>query len=215
MTKLNVEHDFAEFADNLEPVTLRRRGSTQQIIVETAYRHQGVTQEMEPTGGAVLQTDAVWHLRFPTGEVAPQLGDVVIDQHENRWTILQTEELSQLGRWKCAARELRIAYGCHDRVDIERAVWGDQGNGPEIIDWSYVCMALPVKIQLDEMILDTSTTPPTKQLLFDVFLSESIALEPDDRLTAEDGTSYRLQSLQQAERIDALSIARAVREEVA
>ncbi len=215
MTKLNVEYDFAEFADNLESVTFRRRGSTQETVVETAIRHRGVTQEMEPSNGAVLQADAVWHLQLSTGEVAPQLGDVVIDQHKNRWTILQTEELTMLGRWKCASRELRIAFGCHDRVDIERPVWGDIGNGPEIIDWSYVCMALPVKIQLDEMILDTSTTPPTKQLLFDVFLSETIALEPDDRLTNEDGTSYRLQSLQQAERIDALPIAKVVREEVA
>jgi len=62
------------------------------------------------------------------------------------------------------------------------------------------------------MLLDTSTNPPTKQLLYEIILSESIALEPDDRFTAEDGASYRLQSLQQAERIDALPIARVVRE---
>ncbi len=215
MTKLNLKDDFAEFADNLESIVLRRRDSTNELQVETTFRHQVATREMEPSGGTVLQTDMVWHLQLPAGEMAPQLGDVVIDQQENRWTILQIEELAMLGRWKCATRELRIAYGCCDLIDITRPVWDDIGSGPEIVDWPEICAALPVSIQLDEMILDSSTTPPTKQLIYQIVLSESIALEPDDRLTAEDGTNYRLQSLQQAERIDTLPIAKVVLEVLA
>lgn len=213
MVKLNLEGDFAEFVDNLEPVTLRRKDSTKELVVEAAYRHQVETQESELSGGAVLKADAVWHLQLPSDAVAPQIGDVVIDQQENRWTLLEIQQLTMLGRWKCDSRELRIAYSCHDRVEIDRAVWGDLGAGPVIVDWTSICATLPVSIQLDEMILDTSTTPPTKQLLYRIILSESIALEPDDRLTAEDGTSYRLQTLRQAERIDALPIAMALREE--
>ena len=213
MTEINLEEDFAMFADNLETVVLRRRGSAKELVVEAAYRHEVATQETEPSGGAALQADSVWHLQLPANEAALQIGDTVIDAQKNHWTLLETQQLALLGRWKCVTRDLRIAYDCHDRVDIQRPVWGDIGNGPEIADWTEVCVALPVSIQLDEMILDTSTTPPTKQLLFDIILSESIALEPDDRLTAEDGTSYRMQSLQQADRIDALPIASVVREE--
>ncbi len=213
-TKPNLLEDFAEFIDNLELVTLRRKDSTKELLVKTAYRQVAATQEMEPSGGSVLQADAVWQIQLPADAMVPQLGDVVIDQHKNRWTILRTEELVRLGRWKCTTRELRIAYDCHERVDIERPVWGDLGSGPVIVDWTEICAALPVSIQLDEMTLDTSTTPPTKQLLFKILLSESIALEPDDRLTAEDGVSYRLESLQHAKHINALPIASALREEV-
>ena len=63
------------------------------------------------------------------------------------------------------------------------------------------------------MISDTSTNPPTQQMLFEIILSESIPLEPDDRFIADDGTSYRLLSLQQADRIDTLPVASVVQEE--
>ena len=219
MTTFHAEEDFAVLVDNLEEITVRRQGSTKAVIVTQAYRHRAETEEAEPSGGATLQTDAVWHLQLPTNESGVQLGevqlgDVVIDKHKQRWTVLEVQQLSKLGRCKCVTRELRIAHGCNDRVDIERPVWDDLGNGPEIVDWTYVCMALPVKIQIDEMIFETSTTPPIRRVFFDIILSKSIAMEPGDRLTAEDGISYQLQSLHQAERIDALPIARAVREEV-
>lgn len=215
MTKIDLENDFNEIVDNLEVVTLRRRDSSKEFVVETAYRQQVQTQESEPSSGDALQTRAVWHLQLPTSDLAPHIGDVVIDLHSNRWTILETEQLALLGRWKCTVRELRLAYGCHDRVDIERPIWGDNGSGPEIVSWTKICVALPVKIQLDEMLLDTSTDPPTKQLFYDIILSESIALEPNDRFSSENGNSYRLQSLQQSDRIDALPIAHALREESA
>jgi len=133
MSKNNWKNDFAEFVDNLETVALRRRNSTKELVVETAYRHQTGAQEAVPSGGAALQVDTLWHLQLPSGETDPQIGDIVIDQQANRWTILETELLAMLGRWKCASRELRIAYGCHDRVDIERPIWGDNGSGPEIV----------------------------------------------------------------------------------
>ena len=214
MTTLDITNDFSLFTDHLAPVTLHHHGSTRKVTVETACREFGTTREAAPSEGAVLQTDATWPMQLPPGEAAPRVGDVAVDQQKNRWTILEVKHLAALGRWKCATRELRLAHGCEELVDVERAVWDDLGSGPEIVDWVYVCHALPAKIQLAELLLDTSTDPPTKQLLFDIILSESLPLEPDDRFTAEDGATYRLQSLEQANRIDALPIAHAVREEM-
>ncbi len=207
MVKLNLADDFSLLVDQLESITLQRRDSTNETAVEKAWRHLPKTRETTPSGGGALQADAVWHLQLSAGETIPQLGDVVVDQQDNRWTILETQELAKLGRWKCTTRELRLVYGCRDLVDIDRPVWGDNGSGPEIVDWAPICAALPVSIRLDEMILDTSTVPPSKELLYEIVLSESVAIEPDDRLVAEDGKSYRLQSLRKAERIDALPIA--------
>lgn len=203
--------EFAEWADGLENVTLRRRDSGETVAITVALRRNVFGQEAEPSAGAALQTDSVWHLQFPTGESPPELGDVVIDSRDHHWTIQQTEELPLLGRWKCTTRELRVAFGCVDRVDVQRAVWGDLGNGPEIVSWSYVYTALPVKIQPEETLVSDTSNTPTSTLRFHIILGEAFPLEADDRFVAADGAIYRLESLQQAGRIDVLPIAKVVR----
>ena len=157
--ELDPSSEFVQWADGLENVTLRRRDSGETVAITVALRRDVVAQEAEPSGGAALQTDAVWHLQLPAGESPPELGDIVIDTRDHHWTIQQTEELPLLGRWKCPARELRVAFGCVDHVDVQRAVWDDLGSGPEIVGWSYVYTALPVKIQPAEtLVSDTSIT---------------------------------------------------------
>ena len=210
--KIDFSNDLAQIANQLETVTLRRADSTQQWTVVGALGRRGATQESEPSGGTVLKDDAVWHLPIEQSGVQPRLGDIVIDQQGNRWTILEAQHLTQLGRWKCTTRELRIAHGCHDLVDVDRPVWGDLGAGPVIVAWTRICSALPVKIQPDKLTMDASTTPPTKHLAYRIVLSESIPLEPDDRLTATEGTSFRVKSVQQANRIDVLPVAQVLRE---
>lgn len=207
MIEMDLSKDFA-CLDQLQPVTLRRRGSTQQVPIAQAFRLESQATEVQGTAKA----DAVWHLVLPNEEPAPQPGDVVIDGESNRWTVLAVEELQALGRCKCHTRDLTLAFGCHQLVDVTRPVWGDNGSGPEIVDWAQVCQSLPVNIQLDEMVLDTTTTPPTQNLYFNIILSESIDLRPDDRLTADDGISFRVQAYEQADRIDVLPVARTLQE---
>ncbi len=209
--ELDPSGEFAQWADGLENVTLRRRDSGETVAITVALRRDVVAQEAELSGGAALQTDEVWHLQLPAGESPPELGDVVIDARDHHWTIQQTEELPLLGRWKCAARELRVAFGCVDHVDVQRAVWDDLGNGPEIVGWSYVYTALPVKIQPEETLVSDTSIAPTSTLRFHIILGEAFPLEPDDRFVAADGAIYRLESIEQADRIDVLPIAKVVR----
>ena len=209
--QLEPSNEFAQWADGLENVTLRRRDSGETVAIAVALRRDVLAQEAEPSGGAAGQSDAVWHLQTPAGEAPPELGDVVIDAGDRHWTIQQIEELTLLGRWKCAARELRVAFGCVDRVDVQRAVWNDIGNGPEIVSWSYVYTALPVRIQPDETVVSDTSNAPTSTLRFQIILGEPFPLQPDDRFVDVDGSIYRLESLQQADRIDVLPIARVVR----
>ncbi|MCH7752990.1 MAG: hypothetical protein IH898_12675 [Planctomycetes bacterium] len=209
--ELDPSGEFAQWADGLENVTLRRRDSGETVAITVALRRDVVAQEAQPSGGAALQTDAVWHLQLPAGESPPELGDVVIDTSDHHWTIQQTEELPLLRRWKCAARELRVAFGCVDRVDVQRAVWDDLGSGPEIVGWSYVYTALPVKIQSEKTLVSDTSIAPTSTLHFHIILGEAFSLEPDDRFVAADGAIYRLESIEQADRIDVLPIAKVVR----
>ena len=209
--ELDPSSEFAQWADGLENVTLRRRDSGETVAITVALRRDVVAQEAEPSGGAALQTDAVWHLQLPAGESPPELGDIVIDARDYHWTIQQTEELPLLGRWKCSARELRVAFGCVDHVDVQRAVWDDLGSGPEIVGWSYVYTALPVKIQPEETLVSDTSITPTSTLRFHIILGEAFPLQPDDRFVAADGAIYRLESIEQADRIDVLPIAKVVR----
>jgi hypothetical protein len=205
---MDIATDFAQVVDGLEEVTLRRRDSHAIVSVLTARRQHVRTLEAEPSQGAVVEANAAWHLVLAEG-VAPHVGDVVLDAGDHRWTILEVEELPQLGRWKCVTRELRIAYGCGERVDVERAVWSD-GETPEIVGYTYVATALPVRIQPVEVSVDDEQTG---QATFRIILGESLALEPRDRFVGGDGTIYVLQSYQQAERIDVLPVAVVVRVE--
>ncbi len=210
---INAGSDFAQLIDGLESVDLRRRHSPETVTINAARRHEAISREANPSDGLVQQADAVWHLQMPVGESAPKIGDVVLDGNEGRWTILERQELSLLGRWRCETRDLSVAYGCQDRVDVERTVWGDLGGGPEIVDWVYAFTALPVKIQPDEIVVDNSLDPPATKSFFQIILSESILLQPDDRFVAEDGTVYLLQSYEGAERIDRLPVAKVLRKE--
>lgn len=214
MTELDLTSDFDLLSDHLESVTLRRRGSASETRIESAYRQRTTTQQAEPGDAVASQSDATWHLQAVTNEDAPQVGDIIIDQHRNHWTVLEIQHLHLLGRWRCETRELRLAYGCHQRVDVQRAVWGDIGSGPEITDWKDVYAAVPVSIRLVEMRLNSATSPPLKEMIYEIILSESLDLEPNDRLIDDRGNVYRLESHSQAEDIGSLPVARAVLEEL-
>ena len=210
-TDINAEADFLTLFEGVESVSLHRRQSLDVVSISTAGKQNCTSREASPSDGFVQQADAVWHLVMPPGEIPPQIGDVVLDSTGGRWTVLETEELPLLDRWRCETRDLSVAHGCLDRVDVERAVWGDLGSGPEIVDWRYAFTALPVRIQPDRVVVDDSVTPSVTKEFFQILLGESILLEPDDRLVAADGTVYLLQSYEGAERIDRLPLANVLR----
>jgi len=98
-----------------------------------------------------------------------------------------------------------------DRVDVQRAVWADLGNGLEIVGWSYVYTALPVKVQPEKTLVSDTSSMPTSILRFHIILGEAFPMESDDRFVETDGAIYRLEALEQADRIDVLPIAKVVR----
>jgi hypothetical protein len=209
--ELDVKEDFALVCDGLEAASLRRKdGATVTLVA--ALRTSHVSQEAAPSGGFALQADATWRVQLPDGELAPAVGETIIDDAGRRWTILELKELRVLGAWECQTRDLRVAFGCLDRVDIERPVWEEGESGREIAGWNYVLTAVPVRIQPEEIVVDDSTEPPSGEARYRVIFDEQVALEPHDRLVAGDGAVYRVERFEQAERIDALPVATVVRD---
>lgn len=203
--------DMTDAIDGVEAVTLKRSETGEMTSVSSALCRSRSVSEAEPSGGFAQQADAEWYLQVPTDESAPDLGDVVFDSQGNHWTILATERQSLLGRWKCSTRNLRVALGCDDYVDVQRADWDDLGEGPVIVGWNDVYTALPVRIQPDEKKLNDTSDAPVATERYTIVLGEAFPIESDDRFVGMDGSVYRLESLQQADRIDKLPIATVVR----
>lgn len=204
--ELDVVNDFDAMVDGLAEVMLRRRGNTTTVEGITARWRSAEHREAEPSAGVAVEADAVWELVF-MDDAEPHVGDVVIDGEDRQWTVLVAEHLPLLSRWRCETRELRIAYGCGERIDVERPVWSE-AETPEIVGWNYVATALPVRIQPWEVSAEESTAGEATHR---IILGESLALKPNDRFVAADGTVYHLRSYLQAERIDALPVAMVVR----
>ncbi|MEQ8211968.1 MAG: hypothetical protein RH917_19375 [Lacipirellulaceae bacterium] len=213
MIDLNLEVDFAVVVDYLEPVTLVRPNSTEPTAIVSARRYSKVTSEAQPSGGAVTAADARWQFVLPEAAASPACADALVDGLGHRWTILSLKRLDTVGLWECETRELRVAYGLSDRVDVERAVWVDNGGELEIESWNYVATAIPVRIQPVETIVDRTATPPTSTTRLEVIFGGSLELEPEDRLVGEDGTIFWIERVDQAERIDVLPVVTVVREE--
>ena len=57
-------------------------------------------------------------------------------------------------------------------------------------------------------VIDDTTVTPTSTLRFTLILGEAFPLQSDDRFVATDGAIYRLESIEQTDRIDMLPIAR-------
>ena len=203
--------DLIDGVDGLESIALRRRESGASISVSAAWRRDVVMTEAEPSGGASLQVDATWYLQLPTNEASPQPGDVVVDANQSHWTILAIEDQSVLGRYKCSTRELRVSFGCDDYVDVQRAQWNDLGEGPVIVGWADVYTAMPVRIQPGKTEVSDISNAPTSIDRFTIILGEPFPVESDDRFVGTDGAVYRLESLEQQQRIDKLPIAKVVR----
>jgi hypothetical protein len=204
--ELNASGDFALMCDGLEAASLRRAGGD-VLPLTAALRVSHREVEAEPSGGAVVRADAVWRVQLPADEPPPRLGEAIVDAAGGRWTILSISEWRELYVWECATRELRIAYGCNDRIDVERPAWEDGEEGPVITGWNYVQTAIPVRIQPDAIVLDESVDPPRGVARWKIILGEQIPLKADDRLTTADGAIYRVLRYEQAERIDALPVA--------
>ena len=211
--ELDVTTDMELLVDGTENITLQHRHSLQKLAISSARRQRQITQEATPSAGDAQQTDCTWHFSLLPSEAAPQLGDVLIDGKAMHWTILEVRELTSLGRWKCQTRNLAVAFGCEDRVDIQRPVWEDLGSGPEIVRWIDVGTSLPVKIQPISLVPDNNVAPTTAEQTYRIILSETLDLEPGDRFVGETGETYTLQSYIQTERLEVLPIAEVVRDE--
>jgi hypothetical protein len=128
----NLQYDFTQIADGAESVTLLRRGSTpgesgtviahalrQAISIgETTFGNRSEIRKHADSDAHAQAADVSWHLPLEELLMPPQLGDVILDEADCRWTILQVDCATLGSRWKCFTRALAIAHGLDDTISI-------------------------------------------------------------------------------------------------
>lgn len=212
-TDLDAKGDFALLAEDRTRVVLCRRGG-EETPIDGAVRFPAALRELsadqrgvktgdghyKPSFGQVVAGDAVWHLPQPAGIAAPRLGDVLRDARGERWTILGVESLDRTGRWRCLARNLAVAAGLDDYVDIERF---DPAGG-ESGAWRTWRTGVRARIQPSSAkVLVRQQTRSTVQR-FRIFLEEDLPIDHRHRIRGAGGRRYTVVAYQAAERIGEL-----------
>lgn len=102
----NAADDFSDALDGLEPVTLRRAGTLDEVPIAAAWRFSQVQTAAEAGSGFTFQTDCVWQFEWDDAEDPPLVGDDILGGEGHEWTILEVERLRAETRWRCVTREL-------------------------------------------------------------------------------------------------------------
>lgn len=196
----NTAGDFSSVVDTLEPLILVRRTSADEVAIPHAWRFADQTAESDTAGGWVGRHDAVWQFEWDDGEPLPELGDRLVDQHGESWTIRVMERHQGSSRWRIGARNLAIAYGLDRLIAIEQGVWEEGEEEPELVGWQTLYPALRARVQPYQVNVEGEGSVAT----FHVLLEESIPLDHRHRIVDAEGNHYRVVRYERAERIDVL-----------
>lgn len=200
----NVGDDFAEVVDNLTQVTLVRRDGSPVVEVPHALRRVVKTREAQRSAGHYMVNDAVWHLSRAELSEPPCLGDRILDVAGRAWTILEVQSVSQGTRWRCATRNLVIACGLDQTIEIEQATYTKTSSGEMELVWQTWRTGLAARIQPRMAKVNQQQGRLATTRRFTVFLAEDVPVSHAHRIRGPHGAVYRILASRRAERIDAL-----------
>lgn len=220
----DASNDLAAIADGAETVTLLRRGSesgdTGSVIAhalrramtagEAAIVNRGDIHKQVASGGQHMAVDLVWHLPMAELTDAPALGDWILDSAGHRWTILEVKRTTLSGRWRCAARNVAIAYRLDDTISVlKRSEFGSCGPSEPV--WRTWRTGIRARVQpIDSKIVSTADVPYTVHR-YRVFVEEELVLDHTCCLRGPDGILYNVTAAIGADRIGELQVLEAER----
>jgi hypothetical protein len=202
--------DLALAADGLEPVTFRRRGAAQGILLPAALRRLLTRAEIAASGGAALFGDLAWYLPVTPLAAPPAPGDLLVDAHGARWTILALQASALGGPLRCLTRNLALAARLDSLVTIQRAEFAPGASGAAEPRWRDEYSGVPARLapldnsaQLDHALWGTLRR-------FRLTLADDLPLDVDRRILAPDGALYHVVRAGDRQQIDQLPWAEVV-----
>ena len=196
--------DLADVADGLVEVTVTRPRSSFSAQVTGALRRAINTRQLEQSGGRYTAGDATWYLPASQLTSQPRLGDVIVEGDDQRWTVLEVRKTAGDNTWRCVCRNLAVAEGLNEYIDIEKATYAKSDGGAHEPTWRVYRAGLRARIQpLRQEVKDDRQRRVTAAT-FKVFVAGDVDVDHTYRIKGPDGTIYRVTGCRKAERIDAL-----------
>jgi hypothetical protein len=196
--------DFPAIADGLRPVTLVRPGTDLSIEVPDALRRAVLRRDTLDSDGRYTASDFVWHLPARSLTESPRAGDILVDDSGSPWTILGARPATFGSRWHCVCRNLIVAHGLSETVDIQKAAIAKTDAGAEQLSWQPWLTDLAARIQPHETTLKPSEERTETVNLFRIYLLEDVEIDATCRVRASDGTTYRILGSRRRSRLDEL-----------
>jgi len=184
------QDDFARVTDGLVAVTVLRPGGPTATAVAHALRHPIRPLAAGGSSPPDAAADAVWHLPVSELPDPPRPGDVILDPEARRWTVLRVRPAGPDGRWRCAARDLVLAYGLVEYVDIEKATYAKSAGGADVASWQVWRTGLPARVQPAEVEVKEEGLNRLAAARFTILLGDDVPLDHAHRIKGPDGTLY-------------------------
>lgn len=204
MSSFNPRDDLARVADGLQPATLLRRRGAGSVTLAAALPRSVRTEEAAASNGCYSRSDRVWYLPAAALDRPPQPGEVIVDAEGGHWTILQVGHATLNAVWRCLTRNLAIAHGLDQHVDIERATFSKSAAGEERPTWHTWKTGIPARIQPAIARQQTNPHQQTTVMRCMIYLADDAPLDHTCRIRAPDGARYRVLAVRKPQRIDAL-----------
>lgn len=203
--------DFAQVADALEPVTLRRSDGSGASSLAGALRRAVTTREAAASDGKYTSSDVRWHLPADELSAPPRLGDQIVDASGESWTILETQLATCGSRWQCTTRNLALAGGLNTYITILREVAAKGPSGAVEATWAPVANLVRARIQELSAVRNEQHGRQSGTVRAKIYLAEQILVDNGNRVQAADGTVYEVTGYELADSISSLFTINALR----
>ncbi len=211
-------NDLTTVIDGLETVTLLRRGSgtgAAGTIIAHALRramtaaeativNRGDVHKNVAGGGRHVASELTWHLPVAELPETPQLGDFLLDGDGQRWTVLEVRKTMFGARWRCATRNVAIAFGLDDTIDVLKAAYLKGDSGAVEPTWRTWRSGVRARIQPIETKIVAKSDQQETIVRYRIFVEEDLAVDHTCRIRGPDGGLYAIVGATGAQRIGEL-----------
>jgi hypothetical protein len=162
-----------------------------------AKRRALTRRELLASGGVYTAADMVWLV--PAAEMVPgkdiKPGDAVRDQDGRRWTVLDLQLGKWRETWKLTCRDLILALGLRDMVDVQRAEISFDAAGAAVKTvppdgGTTLYASLPARVQPTSEETADARGIRGEQVRYDVIVGRQVQINP-----AEDRVRWRGRTL--------------------
>jgi len=188
---------------------LKRRGSDDTAIT-SALQRAVATSEAEASDGRYLTGDVRWHVPFAEVAIRPTPGDDIVDAAETYWKIIDVREDTLTRRWRLVCRDLSVAFGLDDTIQIEQTTITTGDGGAAQDAWKTLLTGVRARIQGVTYRAENRQGQRRTDGDYTIYMAADLPRDQNDelhtlRVVDKRGIQYRIDAYRSMERIGELA----------